>query len=417
MNYSEAVEYLFKIPRFTEKPTLDHTRRLMEILGVMGEDKKIIHVAGTNGKGSVCTYIAEGLMKNGKTVGLFTSPHLVKVNERIKIQGKDISDEEFLKCFHQVLDAQEVLKSEGLAHSTFFEFVLAIGMCSFYRENVEYIVLETGLGGRLDQTNVFLPVLTVITKIGYDHMEYLGNTLEEIAAEKAGIIKKNVPVVFYGGKEICTKVIEKKAILEDSPYYALKPEMIKPVKKSKKSIDFSLQYSYYGSDVLSAPGVADYQMENVALSYMALSLLTDIRPILRFETVWAGRMEEVLPKVYVDGAHNEDGVEAFLETVKHFQGNKTLLYSSVGDKEYKKIIEKLCESELFDEYYVTKITNYRGIDAQILAKEFLKYTKDNVYIYEDAREGFLQAVENKGEGTVFCVGSLYLVGMIKEILG
>ena len=186
-SYEKAVAYLYELPKFTKKNGLEHTKKILEKLCVKEESFKIIHVAGSNGKGSVCSAMNRILVDGGKRTGMFISPHLVKMEERFCVDGVPCSQGQFLETFYEVGMVVEEMKREGLAHPTFFEYLFAMGMLLFSREEVEYLILETGLGGRLDCTNVFdHPLLTVITSIGLEHTEYLGDTLEKIAWEKAG---------------------------------------------------------------------------------------------------------------------------------------------------------------------------------------------------------------------------------------
>lgn len=199
--YEEAVDYALQIPKFTKKNTPEDTRRFYEYLGRPGERSGLIHVAGTNGKGSVCSYINAVLSGAGRRTGLFTSPHLVDVRERFRLDGEMISKEEFARCFNQVMDSVKAFceKNQEEYHPTFFEMLFFISMLWFQEKRADYIILETGMGGRLDATNVIeKPLVTVITRIGLDHTEYLGNTKAEIAAEKAGIIKKRRPCRILG---------------------------------------------------------------------------------------------------------------------------------------------------------------------------------------------------------------------------
>lgn len=418
MNYKEAVAYLFDVPKFSTKTSLAHTEKLLKYMDTENEDRKIIHVAGTNGKGSVCSYLNEILTKNGFKTGMFTSPHLVKPNERIKTDGDDISDEEFLESFEAVYEAVMKLSEDGFESPTFFEYMFAMAMYVFKEKNVDYIILETGLGGRLDQTNVVKkPVVTVITEVGFDHMQYLGDTLEEIAGEKAGIIKPGVPVVFWGDRKECREVIEKKAILSSAPFYMLNSSMISVGKIENKCIDFSLHYSYYESSAISVKSAALYQTANASLAYLAAMLLPDrLKFDGHFESVWEGRMEEVLPDVYVDGAHNEDGIEAFLKTAASFSGEKSLLFSAVDDKRHSDMIKKLCDSKIFSKYYITKLDNPRAASVDELAYEFESNTDKPVCKIESPSECFKRALrERKTSETLFCAGSLYLVGEIKDI--
>ena len=196
---SDCESFLNEIPRFTVKHGMDETKKFLEFLGNPDENMKIIHVAGTNGKGSVCCYMQSVLLKAGYQVGLFTSPHLVKINERFCVDGKPISDGLFVEIFIETLKRICEYREEGDSYfPTYFEYLFFMAMILYDVYPVDYLILETGLGGRLDATNsVENPLVSIITEIGYDHMQYLGDTLEEIASEKAGIIKKNVPVVFF----------------------------------------------------------------------------------------------------------------------------------------------------------------------------------------------------------------------------
>ena len=184
MQYEDIIRYIADIPKFTTKHPLEHTREFIRRLGNPCQDRKVIHVAGTNGKGSVCAFMQAILLCEGKHVGLFTSPHLVKINERIQIDGVPVTDEEFVAGFTRVKEVVDKMGEEGIPHPSYFEFLYGIGMVIFEEKEVEYLILETGLGGRLDATNSFeRPVMTVITSIGMDHMGILGNTIEEIAGE------------------------------------------------------------------------------------------------------------------------------------------------------------------------------------------------------------------------------------------
>lgn len=191
--FQKAVEYLLSIPKFTKKNSLEHTKELLHILGNPQENMKILHVAGSNGKGSVCMFLDHILRAGGKETGLFTSPHLEDIRERFVINGEMCTKEEFLGAYGEVSEAVEIIKKKNFPHPTFFEFIFAMGMVLFSRAGVEYAVLETGLGGRLDATNsIEHPLITVITSISLEHTEILGDTIEQIAGEKAGILKPGV---------------------------------------------------------------------------------------------------------------------------------------------------------------------------------------------------------------------------------
>ena len=199
MNYTEAVEYIESTPKFTKKNKPENTAELIRRLGNPERRMRVIHVAGTNGKGSVCAFLASILEKAGKRTGLFTSPHLVEITERFQIDQTSVSHETFTDAFVRVKREIDAMIADGYAHPAYFELLFAAGLLMFEEAGVEYLVLETGLGGRLDATNlVERPIACVLTSISLDHMEYLGDTVAKIAAEKAGIIKEGVPVVYDG---------------------------------------------------------------------------------------------------------------------------------------------------------------------------------------------------------------------------
>ena len=211
--YEKAAAYIEEIPKFTTKNKLEHTRKCLDMLGSPDKNRKIIHVAGTNGKGSVCAFLSTMLEEGGYRCGLFTSPHLMKINERFQINEQMVSDEKFLEAFLKVKELSDRLVEQGDYHPTYFEFLFLMGMLIFEDEDVDIVVLETGLGGRLDATNSILnPLACVITSISLDHVEYLGDTIDKIAGEKAGIIKKGVPVIFDANNETAAAVIRRRSL-------------------------------------------------------------------------------------------------------------------------------------------------------------------------------------------------------------
>ena len=426
MTYQEAVAYIDETPKFTKKNTLDHTRAFLKRLGDPQEKMKILHVAGTNGKGSVCSFLASMLKAGGKRTGLFTSPHLVKINERFVVDEKDVSDEEFLEAFHTVMDCVEEMKEEGYPHPTYFELLFLIGMKIFERAGVEYLVLETGLGGRLDATNsVAHPLVSVITSISLDHTEYLGDTVAAIAGEKAGIIKEGVPVVYDASCPESAEVIRRRAEELHAPAYPITPKMYKISKTTKKHIDFSIDSGYYDDIRLSISSVAEYQVKNAAEAVTAIRVIdregafTDevIRKGVE-EMRWQGRMETVLPGVIIDGAHNEAGVEEFVKTARRLEADYpvTLLFAAVGDKDYRHMIETICRELRLERVIVTEVGGYRSVDVKVPEELFRQFGAKKVTAIPDVEEAFDEALREQGDGILFCVGSLYLVGNIKSIL-
>lgn len=425
-SYEKAVAYLYELPKFTKKNGLEHTKKILEKLCVKEESFKIIHVAGSNGKGSVCSAMNRILVDGGKRTGMFISPHLVKMEERFCVDGVPCSQGQFLETFYEVGMVVEEMKREGLAHPTFFEYLFAMGMLLFSREEVEYLILETGLGGRLDCTNVFdHPLLTVITSIGLEHTEYLGDTLEKIAWEKAGIIKKKVPVVYDASVGEVAKVIEERAKLFCAPCIAIKQNSLKFSEIREKCIDFYFRCDYDDNTKISIPFMAPYQMMNMTLAYQAMRVIEKETGISKEQILeslkrvdWQGRMQEVSEDIYFDGAHNVQGISAFLDAVALMEAKRPLLlFSMVSDKDYEKAIRLLAERVEWEEIFVTKVPDERGIAAGELAEIFLNFGY-NVISIEDCREAYLKAVKTREKGQVlFCVGSLYFIGELLHITG
>ena len=233
MNYEEAVAYIDETPKFTKKNSLDHTKECLRRLGNPQDKFKVIHVAGTNGKGSTCAFLTSVLREAGYSCGLFTSPHLVEINERFQINEVNIDNDTFLKAFEKVKVLADELVAEGSYHPTYFEMLFLMGMVIFAEAGVDYVTLETGLGGRMDATTaVENPVACVITSISLDHMQYLGDTVAKIAGEKAGIVVPGVPVIYDGNDPDAAEVIRARAEELGSPAYEVNND-----RESKNVID------------------------------------------------------------------------------------------------------------------------------------------------------------------------------------
>ena len=430
-SYNDAVDYIEEIPKFSKKTTHDNIRRILDRIGVNEDTFKIIHVAGTNGKGSVCAYITGILRECGYNVGTFISPHLVTTRERFLINKNVISEDEFIEAFEEtkrIID--ELDNEESMVHPSYFEYLFLMGMYIFKKKKVEYAVLEVGLGGRLDATNVFERVLvSVITSISMDHMEILGDTIEKIASEKAGIIKPSVPVVYLADDVRVAKVIEKKAKENNAKTFAVLSKNAKILKKSIENIDFYFENMYYKEGTFSVPSIALYQIANSMMAITVAGVIGEVTGCnisceqVRngiMNTRWEGRMERVLPDVILDGAHNEDGIAAFIKTCQSLVKTQSLslLFSAVKDKDYSQMIKEICEGVHFNHIVVTNIYGKRNLDAQIIADTFIKYSKDScVVTVDDPYEAFDTALKIKDSNDILmCAGSLYLVGMIKEHL-
>ena len=424
MNYEEATAYIDDIPKFTVKHPLEHTKMLMERLGNPSMGRKIIHVAGTNGKGSVCSYLDSMLRRGGKTVGLFTSPHLIRVNERFMINGQEAGDSVFLEAFETVMETVRQVVREGEDHPSYFELLFLMGMVMFEKADVEYVILETGLGGRLDATNVTPhPLACIITSISRDHTEYLGETIPEIAGEKAGIIKPGVPVIYDGHNREAAEVIRQRAAELGSPAYELLPSMYRRETVSQQGISFVFEREKEQPAELKIPYIADYQMMNASLAYFTMECLKEVHRIpeeILAEGIehshWPCRMETVLPGVIIDGAHNEDGIAQFIRTAAHFAKEQeiTILFSAVSDKKYEEMSREICDGIRPARVIATQIEGSREVPAEELALDFRKAGCREVYAQADVARAFEQAYEMKGDGMLFCVGSLYLAGELKD---
>ncbi len=421
IDYNTAVNYLLDIPKFVKKTDKDTIGEVLKRLNNPEDALKVIHVAGTNGKGSTCAFLNSIILEAGKTVGLFTSPHLVKINERIKINGIDVSDEEFLRIFKKLKVLLDEMQQEGYSHLSFFEMLFVLAVLVFKENNVEYAVFETGLGGRLDATNVIKkPLVTIITTISMDHMEILGNTIEEIALEKAGIIKRDVPVIYYGNNEKVANIIEKQANEVGARAICLKNDMIKIMEKTQKAIDFCFVNMYDKYGVLRVPFVMEYQAYNSALAIMAISIIEELEITKEtiknglLDTKWAGRMQEILHNVYLDGAHNEEGLREFVKYVGSIDEEVHILFTVVKEKDYMSMVSLLNTLTNVKDVVVAPVKGARALPMS----EIIPLIKGvEIKDKQTVSEAFNYALENKGEDEkLFCVGSLYMVGEIMELI-
>ncbi len=419
MTYKEAVSYLYETPKFTKKNSLEHTRRLLGWLGHPEESFRIIHVAGSNGKGSVSSYIDSILGQAGRRRGLFISPHLETIRERFRIDGEMISEEEFLEDFLEIkVLLQEHPETE---HPTFFEYLFLMAMLRFQKEKVEIAILETGLGGRLDATNAPLkPALTIITSISLEHTEYLGDTIEEIAGEKAGIIKEGIPVIYDASDARAGAVISARAKEKGAEAFPVKREAIKNPCLKEEGIDFSYTSKYDELD-LSIHNKAEYQLMNAAVATEAMLqfLGGSSRELIQrgiANAFWPGRMEEKAKDIYLDGAHNPGGVMEFMRSAKKIAGDRkaVLLFSALQDKHPERAISIFADTDLWKKIIVTGIDNSRAADPKLLADEFKKKTRTEVLCIPDGKEALLQAIKEKKEDLLFCSGSLYLIGELEK---
>lgn len=431
--YDDAVSYILQIPRFSAKNTIEDTKAF---LSIVGEDKNatVVHVAGTNGKGSVCAFMQKVHEMMGKKTGLFTSPHLVDIRERIIVDGEMISKEAFLDSFKYVAECIDKYNEDGKCyHPSFFEFIFFMAVYYFSCCKVEVAIYETGLGGRLDATNSLSKKdICVITEIGYDHMEYLGDTIDLIANEKAGIIMEGVPVVFIDEKDIATKVIKDRAESLHCEYKVTNKNDICVKCIKNKNIDFSYKYRYYNDTIFTVHTYAHYQVYNAALAIDALLMLYSEEE-LSIEILkegiknmtWAGRMEEIDTNIIVDGCHNVDGVSMFIESVREdgCKGKRVLIFTAVSDKQIDVMSDMITSSNLFDEIVITTLDSSRASSLEDLKDMFAggikkADSKATLKIYDNVKEAYEVIKPRVGkEDRLYICGSLYLVGELKGYVG
>ena len=422
MEYSEIKAFLNDTPQYGETTGVERAGKLLELLGNSDKNLKIIHIAGTNGKGSVCSYIDDILKKSGYKTGLFTSPHLVTIRERIQVDGELISREDFTQYFNKVY---ETARANNLKLA-YFDFFFGAAMLYFDKCKVDYVVLETGLGGSLDATNaVHNPLCCVITTISLEHTAILGDTIKKIAEQKAGIIKQGVPVVYADDNE-ASGVIEDIAHSKNSYCYGVSPQQYQIIKNFNGCIDFSLHNEYYINNCLRLATPAIYQVENVSIAITVCRLLKhlyhiDIKDSAIVDSagshIWQGRMEKLTDNIYVDGAHNPQGIQSFVNSVNGMYADSTdkaaLLFSVVSDKNFEQMISILCGCKVFARIAITVTGGIRHLDKEYISAAFKRHTDIEVEVYDSAKEAVLAL---KNEPMVFGTGSLYLVADIRKVL-
>lgn len=366
MTYDEALQYIHGVSNFFCKPGLERIRELCRGLGDPQDKLKFIHVGGTNGKGSFCAMTESVLRSAGYKVGLFTSPYVKQFNERMRINGENIPNDTLASLTEQV----KTVADEMTDKPTEFELITAIAFEYFRRERCDVVVLEVGMGGRFDATNIIdTPILSVITGIALDHIAFLGDTTKKIAAEKAGIIKKGVPVLFGGEDNDALAVISDRAREVGSEFYQTDYSSL-----SVTSADLSgTSFNYKGNDNLRISLLGSYQPRNAALVICAIDLLRrggleigdDALRMGLANAKWSARFEVIAdsPTVIFDGAHNAQGIEAAVESIKQYFGKqRVVVFTGVlKDKDYDAISSKI--SEVASAVFTITPDNPRALSA------------------------------------------------------
>lgn len=416
MNYTDALTYLFGLQRFGIKFGLNSTENLLRALGDPHIGRRYIHVAGTNGKGSVCSYLNSILMEAGYKVGFYSSPHLVSFRERFKINDQDITEEEvvyYTKRLKEIIDPSEP--------PTFFEVTTAMAIQYFHDKGTDIDILEVGMGGRLDATNVVRPCLSIITNISLEHRQYLGDTLDKIAFEKAGIIKDGVPVVTGVKKGVAQEVILKVANERGAPCYLLNRDF--RIRKTKSG------YSFNGVG-LSLKGITSglrgsYQAKNLPLALAAVGLLIQggykIEVTQIFEGTrkahWPGRFQVISskPMIILDGAHNPGAMRGLREALKEVVYERLILVIGImADKEKRKILREIVP--LAHLTIFTRPSYSRAEDPSVLLEEAKELVRD-YRVIDNLKYAIEHAKEKAGKDDLILItGSLFTVGEALSLL-
>lgn len=431
----QAEEYLEKIPMWIrEKHSLTDIRAFLHEMGDPDRKLSIIHVAGTNGKGSVCAFLTSLYQNAGFRTGTFISPHLVTVRERFLLNNEMVSPGKLQAAFETVLETVNIMKEKGYSHPSYFEFLFYMAMALFADETPELVILETGLGGRLDATNVVEnPLACVITSISLDHIMYLGDTIEAVAGEKAGIIKRQVPVIYDDTVPEASEVIRERAVQMASKAYPVGKGDFSILETKDQGLSIRAEgeaaqaFAAAGPLVLEIPFEAPYQAENAMLAVKTAAVLgqrergfrlTEAQITEGIRTArWAGRMERVGENLYLDGAHNPGGIKAFIQAAASMAARKKkkayLLFGAVSDKDYRAMARLLCERISWAGIGVVHIDSSRSMDTEALAEAFSQAYKGPVRAFETAGEALREMKKQAGDELLFCAGSLYLIGELK----
>lgn len=426
MKYNEALDYINDKDKFGSRLGLESIGKLLELLDNPQDKLKYIHIAGTNGKGSTASYLSNTLIKAGYSVGMFTSPYIERFNERVQVNGKDISDENLGNITARIKEKADIMVEEGYEHPTTFEIVTAIAFMYFKQEDADYVVLEVGLGGRYDSTNIIKsPLVSVITTIDYDHIDVLGDTLEKIAYQKAGIIKEDSLVVSYPQDDEAIRVLREIADEKKSEFIVSPLKNIEIKESTNKGSTFDFSFKGYKIKNIDISMLGEYQVYNASLAITTLLVLrqnglVDIsdEEILEGlkDTKWPGRLEvlDEDPTFLIDGAHNVQGIEQLKRALSLFKYERLILGMAIlQDKETSKMIELL--APIADIVVATEVNMPRKLDADELGEGIKKYN-ENVFVEKDIKKAIEKTIEMAGKRDIIVFGgSLYLIGEVKLI--
>jgi dihydrofolate synthase/folylpolyglutamate synthase len=429
MSYHESIRYLYNLQRHGIKLGLDNIRRLVSSLGNPQTSFRTIHVGGTNGKGSTSAIIASILRSAGFTVGLFTSPHLVSFTERIQINGDEIHEADVIRLAEEVRESASRLNDLS---PTFFEVVTAMAFLHFSRQRIDFAVMEVGMGGRLDATNIITPDVCVITQIAYDHMEFLGRTLRDISGEKAGIIKKGVPVVTADQEKDAMDVIAMKAKDNHAGLYVYGNDFSsRLIGGDTRGIQFEYHDTEMRIDNLCLPLAGTHQMLNASLAIKAVSLLSEsisegvIKEGVR-STRWPGRLEYIHddPPVIIDGAHNPRAAavlsQSLRDTFMKRHGKIILILGIMGDKDIAGILKPLLP--LAWKVIMTRPSYARAALPETIGRIAESIGFSNFRTAQTLQEALETAMKEARDmqpdpALIVITGSFYTTGEAREVLG
>ncbi|MCG8551488.1 MAG: bifunctional folylpolyglutamate synthase/dihydrofolate synthase, partial [Desulfobacterales bacterium] len=423
-----CLEKIYKLGRFGIKLELDTISNILSQLGTPHKKYNLVHVAGTNGKGSTAACIASLLGAAGFKTGIYTSPHLVRFNERICVNGRQINDADVVSAYGAVDAADSVLCGKS-RRATFFEIVTAMAFYYFAEKNVEWAVIETGMGGRFDATNIITPKVSVITNLSIEHSDYLGHTIRDLAREKGGIIKPGIPVVTAvsqpSGMDRLTEISQNLG----SALYRFKKDF--SIRKTPGRSTYNYRGLYQNFKNLTKPLPGEHQRENLSLALAAVELIfsqnkpSDPRYELSGELIhkglgrvrWPGRLEKIKdrPLVILDGAHNLKASILLGKYLKRTLGDKklTLVIGILDDKPHEAMLAQLLPRA--QRVIVTRAKTERSIKPAVLSAAVKKIFKGEVTVIEDVKEAVSTAISTSCKDDAICIaGSLYVAGEAKE---
>lgn len=420
MNYNNAVSWLENRNIPLGEFTTDNIRALLDIFDRPQDKLKIIHITGTNGKGSVASFIANALIENNYSVGKFTSPYITNIREEIEVNRKEISEEDFANIASEVRSKVEELDEKKIFVSG-FEILTAIAYIYFFRKKLDFAVMEVGMGGRVDATNVMEKSIPVFCHIALDHANILGDTLEKIAREKGGIIKENSNVFSYPQDEEARQELKKISKEKSSNFNEFSIDEVKLI----SSDEFGNKFDFRSHKDVEISLIGEHQALNASLALMVLDFLKEEYKLdeekikLGFKKAAnIGRTECLSrnPLVVVDGSHNLDSIEGIEKSVKKFSYNNLILgFSLLKDKDHSNILRKI--EKIADKIVLTEIDNERFTDLDSLEKEFKSFSNKEIYAIKNRQEAVEKtlALAEEGDMVLWC-GSLYLIKDIRKIL-